>query len=81
MNVIACSVLSLLSVRTVVGLFSRRFSMATSSSSLAGVRVDGGGAALLRPQDCSCDQVVVVVGGGAAGKWIDEWCDLNHATN
>ena len=66
MNVIACSVLSLLSARTVVGLFSRRFSIATSSSSVAGVRV--GGAAVLRPRDCSCDQVVVVIGGGAAGE-------------
>jgi len=72
MNVIACSVLSLLSARTVVGLFSRRFSIATSSSSVAGVRVDGGGAAVLRPRDCSCDQVVVVIGGGAAGEWMNE---------
>ena len=73
MNVIACSVLSLLSARTVVGLFTRRFSIATSSSSsyspTAGVRVvDGGGAALLRPRDCGYDQVVVVIGGGAAGE-------------
>lgn len=74
MNVIACSVLSLLSARTVVGLFTRRFSVATSSSSsysysaTAGVRVDGGGAVLLRPRDCSYDQVVVVIGGGAAGE-------------
>lgn len=72
MNVIACSVLSLLSARTVVGLFSRRFSIATSSSSVAGVRVDGGGAAVLRPRDCSRDQVVVVIGGGAAGEWMNE---------
>ena len=67
MNVIACSVLSLLSARTVVGLFSRRFSIATPSS-VAGVRLDEGGAAVLRPRDCSCDQVVVVIGGGAAGE-------------
>jgi len=57
---LACSVLSLLSVRTVVGLFSRRVTITIT----AGVRLYGG-RDVIGSRDC--DQVVVVIGGGAAG--------------